>query len=237
MDLALNGRILIAAIANPPENRLNMAVLTRLSEAIDRMEADEADILVITGTGRSFSKGFDIAALPAYKDRSELRRDVALSNAVFSRVAASPKPVIAAINGACMGGGLELALACHFRLCVEKIRLGLPEIWMNIVPGLGGFHRLAKLVGPAKAMEIVALGDLLTSEDALRLNIVNRVLPKDNFLNGVLSFAQALLAARQEAVREVIRLAACSATMGDEDNIREGMESFIRLTPLLKLPG
>jgi enoyl-CoA hydratase len=231
MRITLEGRVLTATLDNPPDNRLNNAVFAGLTEAIDRLESEDVDLLLITGTKKVFSKGFDVNVMQACRDHAELLRDLTLTNAVFNRLADSSKPVIAAIAGACLGGGLELALACHFRLCAEKARIGLPEIWLNLVPGLGGLHRLVKLIGRAKALEMVALGDLVTADEAFRLNIVNRVFPREDFMSHVSSFVKALLMADQRVVREVIRLAACSVTQGDQDCIRQEMESFARLAP------
>lgn len=222
-------------LANPPDNRLTSTMVAGLDQAMDQFESGPFDVLLIQGAGRSFSKGFDVAAASPEQDSSaDLRRTLLLSNAVFSRIARSPKLTIAAIHGACMGAGLELALACHFRLCAEKTRLGLPEVWLNLVPGLGGIYRLARLVGQAKALELVTLGDLIGAEEALRLNLVNRVLPREDFAERVGSFTKALLVADQQVVREIIRLTSLTATAGEEDNIRQGLESFCRLFPCIQ---
>lgn len=234
LEIAEKDRTLEVTLAGPPDNRLTSDMVAGLDRAMDQFEPDDFDLLVITGSGKVFSKGFDVDALRSCHDPARLRQDLIRSNAVFSRIAASAKPTVAALNGACLGGGLELALACHFRLCAEKARLGLPEIWINMLPGLGGLYRLARLIGRAKALELVALGDLITAEEALRLNLVNRVFPRKDFADHVASFVKALLLADQQIVREAIRLAACSDALGEEDNVREGIESCARLLPWLR---
>lgn len=226
-------RVMTLSLHHPPDNRITPEMLVRLDQALDELEAASCDALLITGHGRSFSKGFDIAAVSGEQDRTLLRAMLVQSNAVYSRLARAPIPVIAAINGACLGGGLELALVCHFRLCIATARLGLPEIWGGMVPGLGGLHRMGKLVGRAKALELVALGDLVTSEEALRLNLVNRVFPKDRFPEQVASFVKALLTAKPRVLREIIRLAGC-CDLCDDECLREGMESFARLAPWIQ---
>ena len=236
MQVAAKNRTLEVTLNNPPDNWLTSEIVAGLDEAMDRIESDDFDVLVITGHGRVFSKGFDLDAEGPRLDAAHLRRLLIRSNAVFSRIARSPKPTIAAVNGACLGGGLELALACHFRLCAEQTRLGLPEVWSNLVPGLGGLYRLARLTGQAKALELVALGDLITAEEALRLNIVNRVFPRNGFAPRVASFVDALLVADQRVIREILRLAACHASPGEEDQIRQGMESFAYLAQCLRNP-
>ena len=189
---------------------------------------------MITGSKRAFSKGFDVDLMMSLRDRSEFKPTLILFNTVFSRIARSTKLTIAVISGACMGGGLELAMACHLRVCAEKTRLGLPEVWLKLVPGLGGVYRLARLVGAAKALELVLIGDLITADEALRLNLVSRVYPRDNFAEYVASFVSTLATADQKVIREVIRLAAYCAPPGEEDNIRHGAESFLELFSCLQ---
>ncbi len=231
IEVAEKDRTLEVTLANPPDNRFTPEMVGQLGGVMDRLESEDFDVLVITGSKKVFSKGFDTEVMQSCRDPVLLRRHLIESNAVFSRIARSPKPTVAAISGACMGGGFELALACHFRLCAERSRFGLPEIWLNVLPGLGGLYRLAKLIGEAKALELVSLGDLITAEEALRLNVVNRVFPRSTFAEHVKAFLDALLMADQKVVREAIRLAACSAVLGEEDNIRQGLESYARLAP------
>ena len=229
-----DGRILVAAFNNPPENRLNIATFEAINKALDLLDGDDVDLLIFTGSGSVFSKGFDMALMQSYDDGAEMMVGLKMSNGIFSRIARSAKPVIAAINGHCLGGGLEMALACHFRLCVEKTRLGLPEVWNGIIPGLGCITRLSRLVGQAKALELIALGDLFTSDEAYRLNVVNRLYPRDNFMSNVLTFAKALLVADQKVTRELIGLVARTATQSEDDSIKECMDSFVKMVPWLK---
>jgi enoyl-CoA hydratase len=229
LEVTAGEGVLSVALANPPDNRLTPEMVKGLAVALDRFEADDLDVLVISGSRRTFSKGFDVDALSALADPADLRSLLVLGNAVFTRIARSPKLTLAAISGTCLGGGLELAMACHLRVCGEKARLGLPEVWINLVPGLGGFYRLARLVGPTKALELVALGDLITAEEALRLNIVSRVFPQDEFGGHVAAFVKALRAANPRVMREVLRLAASSVRDGEDENIRQAAESFVDL--------
>jgi len=229
VEVVTSERILKVTLANPPDNRLTPAIVEGLNDAMSRFESGDPDVLLITGSKRTFSKGFDVDVIKSYREPSELRTVLGLCNAVFTRIARSPKLTVAAINGACMGGGLELAMACHLRVCTEKTRLGLPEVWLNLIPGLGGFYRLAGLVGAAKAFELVALGDLIHAEEALRLNLVTRVFPDDGFPERVASFLGALLAADQKVIRELIRLAACRTTLGEDANLNQAADSFVEL--------
>jgi len=232
LEISARERTLELTLANPPDNRLTTAMVDALDQALDQFASDAFDVLLLRGAGRSFSKGFDVPVVRTPQGPSDdLRPTLLRSNAVFSRLSRSPKLTVAALHGACLGGGLELALACHFRLCEEKTRLGLPEVWINLVPGLGGIYRLTLLVGQAKALELIALGDLISAEEALRLNLVNRVLPKEGFADRVGSFIKALRVADQRVVQEIIRLVSLSADAGEEDCVRQSLESFARLFP------
>lgn len=225
-----NGRVWDVALSSPPDNYISAGMLEQLSSALDRFEADDSlHLLLLQGGPSVFSKGFDLSSLKANPTRQQLRESLILSNALFSRLARCRKPTVAAIRGACLGGGLELALACHFRLCNERARLGLPEIWIKLVPGLGGVYRLYQLVGKAKALEMVTLGDLVTAEEALRLNLVNRVFPKSGFDDSVNNFVQALLMAESRVLSEVIDLISACERLSEHDNLQLGRDAFAKL--------
>jgi len=232
-ETAENGRILLVALDNPPNNAVTPQMLESVATALDSLTADGGpDMAVLTGRGQVFSKGFDVGVIHSHRDRTAHRSSLLLCNDVCSRLEECPKPVIAAVNGHCFGAGLELALACHFRLCAEKARLGLPELARGLIPGLGGLHRLVALVGRAKALELIAVGDLVTAEEAHRAGLVNRVLPQAGHLQNVLSFARAILAVDQALVREAIRLTALAAVKGSQDSVVETVESIVRLSTL-----
>jgi len=231
-ETAENGRVLLVTLDNLPDNAVTPEMLGGLGTAMDALAADGGpDLAVITGSGRVFSKGFDVGAIRSHRTRGEHGSSLLLCNDACSRIVECPKPVIAAVNGHCFGAGLELALACDLRLCVEKARLGLPELSRGLIPGLGGVHRLVRLVGKAKALELIALGDLISAEEAHRVGLVNRVLPRPDFMQGVLSFARAMLAVDQSLIREVLRLAALATLRGDQDNVLDTVESVLRLSP------
>ena len=156
------------------------------------------------------------------------------ANRVFNRISESGTPALAAINGPCFGGGLELALACHFRVCADKARMGLPEVSKGLLPGLGGIHRLARLVGNAKALEMVALGDLIPADEALRLNLVSRVYPRDDFMSHVRSLARTLLMVEPSLMSEVLHLVRRAAERTNQENTRAAVESFVRFSSRVK---
>ena len=160
LDLKTEGRILIATINNPPGNYLPSFFFAEMDSARSVMASPDVDAGIFTGKGNVFSKGADIGEFRESSEGLDLEA-VMRCNDTYTFISRLTKPAIAAINGPCFGGGLELALACHVRLCSEKARLGLPEVSIGGVPGLGGVHRLIQVIGEAKALEMMLLGDMI----------------------------------------------------------------------------
>ncbi len=170
---------------NRPEKRnpLNRETVTALDDCFGDLAADAAvRAVILTGAGdKSFVAGADlnqVTELNALQGRDWGR----LGQAVFSRIEAFEKPVIAAINGWALGGGLELAMACHIRVAAEHARLGQPEVKLGIVPGYGGTQRLPRLVGRGRALEMLLTGEPIDAAEALRIGLVNHVAPADRLL-------------------------------------------------------
>jgi 3-hydroxyacyl-CoA dehydrogenase len=169
-----HGDVGVITLDNPPVNALSPALIDGLRKAFDALAADRAvKAIVLTGAGRGFCGGADI------KEFAELRSGTSTAGSVFHPVLngleESPKPVVAAINGACLGGGLELAMACHYRVAAPSAQVGQPEVKLGLIPGAGGTQRLPRLTGFAKAAELCAAGNLISAADALRFGIVDRV--------------------------------------------------------------
>jgi len=228
LEINSEGGILILSINSPPNNYLAADFFKELHECRDLFLSPEVAAIIFTGKGNVFSKGVDLqelGALPSEIDQSILK----FGNKIFTFISHLKKPVIAAINGPCFGGGLELALSCHIRLCSEKARLGLPELSIGIIPGLGGIYRLIQVMGEAKALEMILLGDMISASRALEVNLVNRVFPKKEFFNKVMIFVKTLLTARKAAIEKVLMLAAMSRTANEEENIQMAAESFTQL--------
>ncbi len=229
LEISTEGRILITTINNPPHNYLPSGFFAELDSCRELMSSSNVDAIVFTGKGGVFSKGADIAEFRLLSHGLDLRT-VLFGNEIYTFISRLAKPVIAAINGPCFGGGLELALACHIRLCSEKARLGLPEVSIGGIPGLGGIQRLIRVVGESKALEMILLGDMISGSRALELNLVSRVFPKKDFLANVLLFTKTLLAAPKEALREVLKLVALCRPENEDQNIRAAAESLVQLT-------
>ena len=245
-----DGGIRILTVTRPEKlNALNAAVLDDVAAAVAQAEGDGAlRCLVITGAGeKAFIAGADIgelAKLTPLEGREHARRGQAL----FDRISALPVPTIAAINGFAYGGGLELAMACTLRVAAENVRMGLPETSLGILPGYGGTQRLARIVGPARALELVLTAEKgLTAPEAERIGLVNRIFPAGQALEGALGIAKKIVANgpvacryAMEAVRrgmemplaegqllEATLFGLCAAT----SDTKEGMAAFLEKRP------
>ena len=174
--LTISHHIARITLHNPPANVLNVSVLKELEQVLNQVEEDDyVRVIVLTGTGRFFCAGADIHEL-AHLGSTHSGTDFALrGQALLNRIERSEKPVLVAINGTCVGGGLELALACHIRLAAARVLLGLPEIKLGLIPGFGGTQRLPRVVGASKAAEMILTGESLSAEEALRIGLVSQV--------------------------------------------------------------
>jgi enoyl-CoA hydratase len=175
-------KVATLVIDHPPVNAFNNQALTELDAALDALLADaNVKVIVITGAGQmAFVAGADIGEIGEIvknKSESAAKTMIELGQKVFNKIEGSNKPVIAAINGFCLGGGLELAMACHIRIVGDRSRLGQPEINLGIMPAWGGTQRLTRIVGPSKATEMMLTGDQITAQQAMQLRLVNMVVP------------------------------------------------------------
>jgi enoyl-CoA hydratase len=177
--------------------------MAELSSAIDEVRArDDISGLIVTGAGRAFVAGADISELASATAVSA--RTLALEGQrIFRRFETSPKPVIAAVNGFALGGGCELALACHIRIASEQAKFGQPEVKLGTAPGYGGTQRLARLVGKGRALQLILTGETIDAAEAYRIGLVNRVVPADSLTKS----ATALL--RQIIANGPLAIAAC----------------------------
>lgn len=167
----------------PPINPLNSQVFKELSQAVDELQSDASvKVVIITGAGnKAFAAGADITEM-ANLTPVEVYNFSQVSRFAFEKLENLGKPVIAAINGLALGGGCELALCCDFRMAADTAKFGQPEINLGIIPGAGGTQRLPRLIGVAKAKELIFLGDIFDASVALSLGLVNKVVPADSLL-------------------------------------------------------
>jgi len=185
----LRGKVLLVTIDNPPVNALGVDVRRGLAAAIEQAESNDAvEAVLIVGAGRNFIAGADI------REFGKPAQPPALPD-LCNRIEASRKPVIAAIHGAALGGGLEVALSAHYRLAVAGAKLGLPEVQLGLLPGAGGTQRTPRLIGAEAALSLMLTGRHASAQEALKLGLVDRVGASDDVLAEGLAYAQELLAA------------------------------------------
>lgn len=243
--LEQRGAVASVTVSRPDKhNALDRQTLGEIEQCFTRLAEDESvRAVVVTGAGeKAFVSGADINEL-AVLDARGAREISAFGQRVFDRIATFRAPVIAAVNGWALGGGCELALACHIRYASENARFGLPEVGLGIVPGYGGTQRLARLVGLGRAVELVVTGRPVDAQEAYRIGLANRVLPlaelvgESNALgeriaaNGPLAVASALEAmVRGQDVPLATALTFESTLfgiLGASEDMHEGLKAFL----------
>jgi enoyl-CoA hydratase len=227
--LERNDRVAVLTVNRPDKlNALNSATRDDISKALDELREDESvRVVVVTGAGeKAFIAGADIgefAGRTAHQQRAVMQ-----AMRVFTAVEEFPKPVIAAINGFCLGGGCELALACDIRIAASTAKLGQPEINLGIIPGGGGTQRLTRLVGEGKSMELILTGKLIGADEALAIGLVNEVVAPGELMEHVKKIAVGIAEKSPialQAAKEAVKTAARA-------NLREGLDREIDLFAL-----
>lgn len=184
-DLDTTSGILALTLNRPSKlNALNATTIAELGQAMQQALADpQVRGVLLTGSGeKAFVAGADIAELAAL-DAAGARRSSEQGQEVFAMIERSPKPVVAAVNGFALGGGCELAMACHVRVAADNARFGMPEVTLGLLPGFGGTQRLTQLVGKAKALELMLTADQVKADEAQRLGLANHVVPAAELLD------------------------------------------------------
>ncbi|WP_182883226.1 enoyl-CoA hydratase/isomerase family protein [Microbispora sp. H10949] len=188
--LDVDGAVGVIRLDRPPLNVLDRAAQAALRLAAERAATDErVRAVVVYGGPTVFSAGADIKEMAAMT-HAEMVGHAAVLQAAFDAVAAIPKPVVAAINGPALGGGCELALTADARICGSEARLGLPEVLLGVIPGAGGTQRLPRLIGPARAKELIFSGRQVGAKEALEIGLVDQVVPTDQVLDSALRWAR-----------------------------------------------
>jgi len=188
---------------NRPEamNSLNTEVLEELLMAVEQVKNDQdIFVLVITGEGKAFVAGADISEMSTM-DPVQARSFAEAGLKVFREIESMEKPVIAAVNGFALGGGCELAMACDIRIASTKAKFGQPEVGLGVTPGFGGTVRLSRLVGPAKAKELIYTGNIIKADEALGIGLVNSVSEPEELMGAAMEMANKISSNAQLAVR------------------------------------
>ncbi|WP_082281299.1 enoyl-CoA hydratase-related protein [Leptospira kirschneri] len=221
ISITKEGQIAILTIQRPSAlNALNREVLTQIGQEVDALEKDKnIRVLIVTGEGKAFVAGADIAEM---KDLnvSQGEEFSKLGNSVFQKLHQSRIVSIAAINGFSLGGGLELALACDIRIGSEKAKLGLPEVSLGLIPGFGGTQRLARLIGYARAIELVVTGEMISAEEGYRIGILNKLVKEgESILDFSKSIANSILKKGPQAIERVKK----TIQQGLDVSLKEGI--------------
>jgi enoyl-CoA hydratase len=222
------GPVALITVNRPDKlNALNRQTLLEIEEAVASATTDPAvHAVILTGAGdKAFAAGADVAEFAAYSP-TEARDLSANGHRIMDAIATAPKPVLAAINGFALGGGLELAMACHLRVAVPNARMGQPEVNLGLIPGYGGTQRLVEWVGRARALEMLLGGDPIDAATALQWGLVNRVAQSaETLLQESMQLLQRILQRGPVAVSYCIRLSAMAA-QGNPDGFRQEIETF-----------
>ena len=229
-------------------NALNDATMTELGRAVEELRADDTVAgMILTGAGRAFVAGADIAELKS-KAPAEAYQMARRGQEVFRRLETSPKPVIAAVNGFALGGGCELAMACHVRIASEAAKFGQPEVKLGVIPGYGGTQRLTRLVGRGRALQLLLTGEMIDASEAYRIGLVSRVVAgteqvvdaaramlQQMLANGPMALAHCIDAVNRGAevsLEEALALeAAAFGLLTATQDMREGTSAFLEKRP------
>ncbi len=215
-------RIATVTINRPDKlNALNAQAKSELRELFSQIKADSnVDVVILTGAGeKAFVAGTDIKELTVLN--SETGKELsAKGQAIFDLIENLGKPVIAAVNGYALGGGCELALACHIRIASENAKFGQPEVNLGVIPGYGGTQRLARLIGKGRAMEMILTGNQIDATEALRIGLVNKVAAQAELMNAAMTLAQTIAGKGQIAIRMALK----AVNMTQETNLTDGQQ-------------
>ena len=221
-------RVTVLTINKPKANQLSHEVFETIRRNLDAIEMDRNCLaVVITGSGdRIFSAGADLSSgFGDFNAVDFLKR----GQDVWNKVEHFPKPVIAAMNGHALGGGFELALACHFRFLKKGARVGLTETNLGIMPGYGGSLRLPRVVGRSKALELMFLGTQVESEEALRIGLVDRLCEEGKTLDDAVAFGMELAKRPPLSIRAILKVVALSPGISPDTHLKMEREELARL--------
>ncbi|MBL7074934.1 enoyl-CoA hydratase [candidate division KSB1 bacterium] len=245
VKFTVEDRVALIVIDHPPANALDTPTMEDLDKCIDEVaNNDEIKAAVLTGAGMFFIAGADINEINTLKTVQDGEDICSKGQGIINKLEKLRKPVIAAINGMCLGGGNELAMACHLRIASDRARFGQPEINLGIMPGFGGTQRLPRIVGRAKAAEMILTGDMITAQEAYRIGLVNKVVPGMEVVKQAQGIAKRIaakgavaIARVMEAIEEGLKVsleeglkmeAHLFGLICETEDMREGIGAFIQ---------
>lgn len=216
----VQGQIAIMTISRPKVlNALSKEVMDELNEALDNVDVNSVRCLILTGDGeKAFVAGADIATQYPFS-KAEGEEWGKNGNSIFLKIERLPIPVIAAVNGYALGGGCEICMSCDFRICSENAVFGQPEVGLGITPGFGGTQRLARLIGPGKAKELLYTASNIKADKALAYGLVNAVYPQEELMEQAMKLAKKIAGNAPIAVRASKKAVNTGLEMGMDEAI------------------
>lgn len=219
--VAIENGIGLITINRPSKlNALNVATIKELHQALERLDADEnVKTIILTGEGeKAFVAGADIAEFAHFSIEEGAQLAAQGQELLFDFVENLKTPTIAAVNGFALGGGLELAMACHFRVASDNAKMGLPEVSLGVIPGYGGTQRLPQLIGKGRAMEMIMTAGMISAEEAFRAGLVNHVVPQAELIEFTKGIALRIMKNSPMAIGKAIKAI--------NDNFKEGVNGY-----------
>jgi enoyl-CoA hydratase/carnithine racemase len=219
--------VALMEVNNPPMNALSRPVIADMRDAILKALSDpDVRVIVLTGAGKAFIAGADIGELNDFETAQEGADFLMPGQEITNLIMHSDKPAIAAVNGFCLGGGLEMALACHIRLADETAMMGLPEIKLGIIPGYGGTQRTPRLIGAGRALELILSGNFIDGRKAEAYGLVNRAVPKGTVVDEALKLAAVIASKSRVALVAALRAVYEGMTMDLHTAMKFEREQF-----------
>jgi len=207
INVEITQGVAVLKLNNPPVNQLSRPFVAEMKDALMSAYGDsEIKVIILTGTEKNFIAGADITEIQQAKDRNTLLSAVMENNRFLNSVEQGPKPVIAALNGNCLGGGFEIAMACHYRIAAQGIQVGQPEVQIGLIPGAGGTQRLPRLVGLPDALKMIATGQAISSDEGLKKGCIDEIVAPESLLEKALGVAQRFVSGEWNHPKRMTRL-------------------------------
>lgn len=222
-----NDQIAILTIDSPPANALSSTLLKDLEVQFDTISQDSTvKAVILKGEGRFFSAGADIKEFTSLQHADDFASLAKKGQEVFHKMETYPIPIIAAIHGAALGGGLELAMACHMRFVTKSAKLGLPEVTLGIIPGFAGTQRLPQFVGAAKAYELILTGEPISGADAATYGLANHAVEEEDLFTTAKELAAKIVAKSKPSITKVMELVPYAKFYSFAEGVQKEAEAF-----------
>ncbi|RSK28078.1 enoyl-CoA hydratase [Bacillus sp. HMF5848] len=226
-QISVDENVATVTLQRPPANALASGVLLELQHVLDELKLrEDVRVVLLRGEGKFFSAGADIKEFTALQGAKSYANLSKRGQQLFEEVEAFPKPIIATIHGAALGGGLELAMACHIRYVTEDAKLGLPELQLGIIPGFAGTQRLTKYVGTAKALEMMLTSEPISGIEAVQMGLATKAFPEETLVSEVTAIAKKMAKKSPLTTEAVIELVNFAKHQSYYDGVEREAELF-----------